>query len=188
MKKLMLLFVLVAAQVSLFAQTTAPVPQLPTDAETKLITYTEVVNTPGLTKAELYKRANAWFKKYYKNPADVIKENDSANTKIAGIHRYKLTKDVKTGKKDESVKNDAGMASYSISIMCKDGKYKYEITKINWKQQSYYPIEKWYDKKSPSYDPMYDSFLAQTDAFMKSLVEDLKKGMAESGVKPAKDW
>jgi hypothetical protein len=184
MKRLMLLFVLTAATVSSFAQApaTAPSPQLPTDADTKLITYTEVVNMPGLTKAELYKRALTWFNKYYKNPADVIKEKDSVNTKISGVHRFKITKMVK------ETKNDAGLVSYTINVMCKDGKYKYEVTKINWKQQSYYGIEKWMDKKSPSYDASYDSFLQQTDEFMKSLVADLKKGMADSGAKKAQDW
>lgn len=177
MKKLLLFFVMITLQLTAFSQS-----QLPVDADTKLVTYTEVVNMPGLSKKELYKRAEKWFRKYYKNPADVIKENDSLNTTIAGVHRFKITREVK------GVKNDAGLVQYSIKVMCKDGKYKYEVSRINWKQASYYGIEKWMDKSAGSYDPQFESYLAQTDQFVKGLIEDLKKGMNDSGVKKSEDW
>jgi hypothetical protein len=137
----------------------------------------------------LYNRALSWFKSYYKNPTDVLKETDAANGIITGIHRYKLTKDVAGSKKgDPTVKNDAGMGSYTIKLMVKDNKYKYEITKINWKQPSYYPIEKWTDKTAQHYDAVFESYLAQTDVFMKKLVEDLKTGMSQPAAKKKSDW
>lgn len=162
--------------------------QLPVDKETKLISYTEVVEMPGMPKDSLYKRAERWFRSYYKNPADVIKEQDPAKGSITGVHRFKVTKDVPSTKKNEPpVKNDAGLVSYTISVAAKDGKYRYEITKINWKQISHFPIEKWQDTKSPSYDPAYAGYLTQTDEYMKKLVEDLKKGMSYTG-KQKSDW
>lgn len=182
MKKLILLFFISAAPLAVFSQATRTI-----DPETKLITYTEVVNMPGLTKDQLYKRAHKWFHKYYKNPAEVVKEKDSVAASIKGVHRFKITKDVKTGK-NESVKNDAGLVQYDLSVMAKDGKYKYTVTRINWKQASYYPIEKWMDNKSSSYDPNFESYLGQTDQFVKGLIEELKKGMNESGEKKAADW
>ena len=112
----------------------------------------------------------------------MIREKDSVNMKISGIHRFKITKEVK------GVKNDAGMVQYTINVAAKDGKYRYEVTKINWKQTSYYGIEKWMDKSAASYDPQYESFLAQTDQFVKGLIENLKKGMADTGAKKSEDW
>lgn len=178
MRKLLLLLVLFTAPFSLIGQTS----QLPVDPETKLVTYTEVVNMPGVNQKELYKRAHKWFHKYYKNPADVIREKDSVSATITGIHRFKITKDVK------GTKSDAGMVQYTIKVMCKEGKYKYEVSKINWKQTSYYGIEKWMDKTAASYDPQFESYLAQTDQQIKAVIEDLKKGMNDAGEKKKEDW
>lgn len=180
MKRILSLLILAAAP--LFSSAQTPSTAMPVDPDTKLITYTEVVNMTGVSAKELYKRAHRWFHSYYKNPADVVKTKDSVNYTISGIHRLKITKDVK------GVQNDAGMVSYTINVMCKEGKYKYEVTKLNWKQTSYYGIEKWMDKTNQYYDPQFESFLAQTDAFVKGLIADLKKGMNDTGEKKAKDW
>src|SRR5256885_832704 len=102
MRKIFFLFAALLSTAAI-AQNGQP-SQLPTDPETKLITYTEVVNVAGVSKDELYKRAMAWFKKYYKNPADVIREKDSVNSVISGVHRFKITK---TGEK--GMKSDGGM-------------------------------------------------------------------------------
>jgi len=170
-------------------KTVTPAPQLPVDPESKLITYTELVEVPGVNQKDLYKRAHKWFKSYYKNPADVMREVDSTGYKIVGVHRFKITKDVPAAKKnDPPIKNEAGMVNYSITVAAKDGKYRYEISKINWKQTSNYPAEKWLDKKAQYYEPAFESYLAQTDLFLRSVIEDLKKSMAKSGDQKKSDW
>lgn len=162
--------------------------RLPVDKETKLVTYSEVVEMPGMSKDTLYARAMNWFKKQYKNPNEVIKEQDASKGSITGVHRFKITKEVPSNKKNEpAVKNDAGLVSYTINIAAKDGKYRYEITKINWKQASHFAIERWMDTQAATYDPAYAGYLEQTDEYMKKLVEDLKKGMTYTA-KAKSDW
>lgn len=163
---------------------------LPIDPETKLVSYNGIVDVAGANQKELYKRAMKWFRTNYKNPADVIKEQDSTTTyTISGIHRFKITKDVPGKKKDDPViKNDAGLVSYSIKVSAKDNKFRYEITKINWKQQSYYPIEKWMDKTSGYYDPAFESYLQQTDTYMKELVSSLTTAMRTGDKAKSQDW
>ena len=56
-----------------------------------------------------------------------------------------------------------------------DGKYKYEISKINWQQTSVFPIERWKDTASPSFDPAYAYYLEQTDLKIKEVIAALEK-------------
>ena len=58
MKKLLLLLGIIAFGYSSNAQA-----QLPVDSETKLVSYNEVVNMPGVSSKELYTRAVKWFHK-----------------------------------------------------------------------------------------------------------------------------
>jgi hypothetical protein len=162
---------------------------IPVDKDTKLITYTEVVPVNNVPKDSLYNRASGWFQTYFKNPGEVIKQQNPEEGTITGVHRFKLSKEVESTKKEKgTVKNDAGFVSYTVSIMCKDNKFKYELTKINWKQQSYFPIEKWMDRSSKSFTPDYDNFLAQTDEYMKKLAKDIKEGMTQEAKKKKADW
>jgi hypothetical protein len=53
--------------------------KVPVDSVTGKITYEGVVDVKGVAAGELYQRINAWFQSYYKNPTEVIRENDSTN-------------------------------------------------------------------------------------------------------------
>ena len=55
-----------------------PVPDLPIDERTNLVTYQDVVKQEG-TPQVLYARAKAWVKKFYKNTAEVIKKTMPRN-------------------------------------------------------------------------------------------------------------
>jgi hypothetical protein len=164
----------------------APVelPIMPVNEETKLIAFSGVIDE-NANKTELYKRAMNFFKNNYKNPAEVIKTQDEAGGEIEGVGRYKIfNPEDKTG-----VKTDAGLVSYTINIKLKDNKYKYEITKINWKQSSYFPVEKWMDKNSPSYQANYDQYLIQTNEQIRDLEEKLKAAMKiPSEKQKSSDW
>ncbi|MBI2967977.1 MAG: DUF4468 domain-containing protein [Bacteroidetes bacterium] len=157
------------------------VPEMPVNADTKLITYTEVVLCDG-TQQELYDKALAWYKKFYKNPTDVIRKQDPENGMIQGIARYKIFNKHKKG-----VDTDAGNVSYTILVYVKDKRYKYELTKFNWLQTSSIPIEKWQDKSSKLYSVQYEQYLIQTDAYAKDLIEKLKNHMGSNPVEDNKD-
>ena len=152
--------------------------------ETKLVTYSGVVEERA-AKDELYKRAVKFFNTNYKNPTDVIKKQDEAGGEIEGVARFTIYNPVEK----DGVKPQAGLVSYTINLKIKDGRYKYEINKINWKQASYFGIEKWMDKNSPSYKEIYDYYLVQTDEQMKELTEKLAKAMNQPSVEVKNtDW
>lgn len=118
-------------------------PQMPVDADTKLITYTGVVEVPNTTKADLYNRTLAWMNGYYKNPSEVIRERDSVNMKVVAKPRFRI----KNEANEKGLQTDAGIVQYTLTIAAKDNRFKYTISEINWKQASYFGIEKWVEQK-----------------------------------------
>ena len=74
----------------------------------------------------------------------------------------------------------AGDVMYSLTINIKDGKYRYEITKINWQQTSMFPIERWKDTASSSFNSAYPYYLKQTDEKIKEMYLTNAAGMALS--------
>ena len=159
----------------------ATVVKMPLDSGTQLVTYDMVVPVQGTSSAVLYKRALEWFHAYYKNPTEVIRENDAEKGKIVGKPRYKI---YNPADKD-GLKTDAGAVQYTITLAVKEGRYKYELTAFNWKQPSYYAIERWMDTKAQSYSPVYNHYLTQTDEYAKDLIRNLKAAMSSD--KTAKD-
>ncbi len=158
--------------------TAAPVP---VDPITKMITYEGVVEVKGATAIMLYQRTLEWFNSNYKNPTDVIRDNDEAGNKIVGKHRFKIT-----NPPDKSgVRGDAGLVQYTITIASRDGRFKYEITEFSWKQLSVYPCERWLDKSAPGYSEVYNEYLIQIDKEMLNLIANFKNYISHE--KPVKD-
>ncbi len=162
-------------------QSSAPPIQLPVDSITKLITYEGVTEAIGIKADVLYKRAMGWFKTYYKNPTEVIRENDSLKLKITGKPRFKIYNPADK----EGTKTDGGLIQYTITVAAKDGRFKYELTEFNWKQQSYYAGERWMDTKSQMYSPVYAEYLKQLDQYAKDLIKNLMDALLHE--KPVKD-
>ena len=158
---------------------------LPVDSITKLITYEGVTEAPGLKEDVLYKRFLSWFHTFYKNPAEVIRENDSLKFKITGKPRIRISNPPdKTG-----TKTDAGLVQYTITVAAKEGRFKYEITAFNWKQTSYYACERWMDTKSQTYATVYPEYLKQVDAYTIELIKNLKNSLLnEAPVKDKDKW
>lgn len=190
MKKIVLLFLcmlslnFVNAQKDKDKDAPVAIPQLPIDPATGLYTYTEVIEIPGTSKDELYKRAFAWANVFYKNPTDVIREKNPQEGKILIKARFKISNEADK----KGVVTAAGDVMYSLTLNFKDGKYKYEITKINWQQLSYYPIERWKDTSAGSYKPVYNHYLSQTDEILKAVIADFKIKIAEPPKVKSTDW
>ncbi len=158
-------------------------PEMPIDEETKIVNYKGVVELSGVTKDELYQRALNFFKSYYKNSSQVIQNADAGSGKIEGKAQFTTQKTLKNG-----VKAQADMVKYSISIMVKDGKYKYEITKINLQAPSYKPIETYFNENDPMKEEHWNTLTQADDAF-NTLIGFLKEGMEKSTSAPKKeDW
>lgn len=168
----------------LFAQNEKP-PRMPIDDETKLITYSKVVETPDVNRGDLYDRAFAWLSVYYKNPADVLREKDRDAGTMLIKARFKISNPY--DKKNE-VATAAGDVQYSLKLEFKEGKFRYTLTEINWKQQSYFAIEKWMDKTNQYYSPNWDYYLKQTDNNCKKIVADLEKAITTTKTVKKDEW
>ncbi len=184
MRKSTLSFLFViAVNCSLLAQVsnTTTANPVPVDPITKLITYEGVVEVKGAPAKILYERTLEWFKTNYKNPTDVIRENDESGNKVVGKHRFKVT-----NPPDKSgVKGDAGSVQYTITISARDGRFKYEISEFGWKQLSVYPCERWLEKSEAGYQPVYNDYLILLDKEMLELIENFKDFISHE--KPVKD-
>lgn len=162
--------------------------QMPIDPVTQMIVYSDVVDETGLNRDTIYNRAMRWFKSFYKNPLDAIKKADPEARTIEGGYRFTIQKPDPAAKKQPAGMVGAGMVNYKIIVMCKDGRFKYEIKNINWQQASAYPIEKWMDVKAAGYDPNYSGYLKQTDAYMKDLIKSLERAIETDPIKKNDDW
>ena len=114
------------------AQTQKSTIRMPIDETTKLICYSKVNEVAGEAKDVLFDRAVEWATTYYKNPTDVIREKDKEGGKLVCKARYKMS----NPPDKKGVSTDAGLAQYTLTIQFKEGRYKYDLTAINWKQIS----------------------------------------------------
>ncbi|MBL7924935.1 MAG: DUF4468 domain-containing protein [Bacteroidia bacterium] len=157
---------------------------LPRDAKSGLISYSAVKEVAGTNSAALYQRAIGWASAFYKNPADVIRERDSSGGKIVCKARFKIANPADK----KGLVTDAGNVMYTLSIQFKDGRYRYEMTAFNWKQPSYFACEKWMDKTSASYLPVYESYLQQTTAEAIRVLNSLEKALSTAAAENKDDW
>jgi len=158
-------------------------PQMPVDKTTNLITYTGVIQQQG-TPEELYAKALAWAKSYFKNAERVIKAKDPVNHKIILHPLFKVL----NPPDKKGFQTMGGIVSYIITLEFRDGRYKYTINKFAWKQPSFYPCEKWMDTAAGTYQKRFGFFLQQLDKNAKKVAADYKKAMGEAPAKKDDNW
>lgn len=177
MKTILAALLLLTAILPGFSQQASPQHQLPVDEETKKILFREVVTQEG-NKDILYDRGAEWLRAYYKSPVSVAKVQDKVNGKIEGTARIPLYYTDETG-----LKRDAGVVFYDIRLDFKDDKYRYTCTNFHLKAASMVPLEKFFNKSDPAYNPNWDSYLYQTDTTIRSLIVNLRKAMQPKEIK-----
>lgn len=98
--------------------------RFPFDTASGKITYSEVVEVKGQTAQQLYLRAKEWYARVFNSGKAVIDLDDNVNFKLIGKGQtafvFKNTLGGEPG----------GEIHYSITLMAKDGRYKYIITDI----------------------------------------------------------
>jgi len=191
--KLVLIGLLSFAAVSVSAQKrnkhkketeqTYTAPKMPVDEQSKLITYQGVIDVPGKNADEIYKMLEKWMTGYFKNSSKVIKTKDVIKHRIYASPRFRvLNPPDKNGKQLMG-----GIVKYSLIVETKDGRMRYTLNRFNWKQPSYYPIEKWLQTDSPTYQKRFAYFLQQVDKEANKVISDLKKAMKPTE-KKSDDW
>ncbi len=172
-KKIAMFAVLMVAITLTSAQKPAqlPVPDLPIDERTGLVTYQDVVRQEG-TPQELYERAQAWVKKYYKNTSEVVKNADAEKRSMllhSSVRIFSRQKDGTMMQKN--------VVYYNFKIECREGRYRYIITNFNERAAAAAPIENWFKTDSPYWSPSQYEWLNQIDEQVKALITSLEEGM-----------
>lgn len=153
--------------------------------------FTEVVKAESKTANELYYLSKIWMADTYKNAKEVIQMEDAANHTIVGKGAIRYTSKVFVGGSATT-----GIVKYTIKIMAKDGRYKYEFTDFihegNDSDSSFGHIlktenpplkigwEKWRIK-------VYKDIKEQIDKAIKPLENSLKTALNKEK-KPNDDW
>lgn len=174
------------------------VPVMPVDNSTNKISYTEVVTVDSASPADLYSRAREWFAKTYKSSKNVLQMDDKDAGKLVGNALLQVYY------KALGAQHDGGNINYTISIYLKDGRYKYEITDMYHtgpitsagKQKDYGPLELFVNDQrtypfmsKKAVQKISNSYLAQVDEYMNSLISSLKADMRKaSGAGNKNDW
>lgn len=159
-------------------------PPMEVDAKTNLITYSEVLEVAGASAAELFDRAMKWGGEHYKNFAEKLRKQDKAAGEIEIFARIPFYAYDKKGVKTT---NRQGLAQYTLTIMFKDGRYKYTVTDLNMKATSYMPLEPWLDREDPNAEN-HSYYLTDIDADIRATIKSLKDAMAVSGEGSEDDW
>lgn len=94
-----------------------------------LAEYSEVINIDSTTKNELFLSALEWINKSYNSGKTVIQTADREGGMIIG---NAISEDLIYN--NSGIRKDGGNFSYTISIYCKDNRYKYVIDNITYKQ------------------------------------------------------
>lgn len=156
------------------------------DPDTKLITYTEVVEVAGVSKDELYLRANTWLSRAFKSAKAVIDVQDKEAGKI--IAKGNISAIIKTPLVG---KQEAGTINITITLQTKDGKYKYTVDNLQHSKPigtpgswvSIGPLEQEKAKAGMMMRPSQGEWKdLKEDAFktIEEMVADLKKAMGKA--------
>ena len=173
MKKIALFFVAAMMIMAANAQKPSqlPVPDLPIDERTNLVTYQDVVKQEG-TPQVLYDRAMEWVKKYYKNTSEVIKNADADKKVIEMRSSVRIF-----SKQKDGTMVPKNIVYYNFKLECRDNRYRYTITNFNEKAAAAAPIENWFKTDSPYWSPSQYEWLTQIDGQIKELINSLEEGM-----------
>ena len=163
---------------SLMAQT-----PFPTDATTKRVSFTETVIVGDTLKKEiLYKRSQEWLLRTYPGVKFTLEDAVGLKYIIQGTFKVKLTYDFKY-KADHTV-------NYMVTIIVKDGKYKYTLTEFSMYKASTgagtsTAIETAYPKMTTQNK---SEFTTQVNAEVKRVTDDMKLYMLVGQVKAVDDF
>jgi len=160
-----------------------PEVNVPIDSETKLITYSNVVEF-GANKDELFEKANAWFHSYFKNPTGVIRERDAAKGEIMGKHQMRIF----NPHDKKGVQTMKGIIMYSVTVQTRDNRARIILNEFNIRSNSYTAIDDWADKSSRNYSNLNNYYLEQIDKEMKELLDNFNKFMMAGPEEKKDDW
>jgi len=157
--------------------------QMPRD-ENNLIAYIEVVQVDGISRDQLYSKAQEWFAMTFNDSKSVIKSEDKDLGKIIGKGNIPVT-----------VKNllrfSAGVVEFSVIFQAKDDRYRYEFRDFIHDGssgeyadgKSFGPLEQEKIKSIRISKKQWNSIKQQVHARMLDAIESFKKYLSEESIK-----
>lgn len=159
-------------------------PAMKLDPSTELITYSGVPEVAGVNAADLYDRAFKWGQDYYKNFGEKIRKQDKEGGELEIFARFPIYAYDKKGVKTTSRQ---GLVQYTLTIRFRDGRYKYTLTDLNLKAQSYQALEPWLDPED-SNAKNHAYYLTDIDAEVTATIKSMVEAIATDAKKAADDW
>ncbi|MCK0199125.1 DUF4468 domain-containing protein [Ornithobacterium rhinotracheale] len=181
MKKVLLLLFL-----CLFAMTKAQ--------EAKPLGFTKVVEVPGVSKENLYNRAKLWVSDNFKKVDYVVDVDDKEGGVLICKSNFPIQKDGFWG-----IDFD-GRINFTLKLLFKDGKYKYELTNYlhepNLNKKAFfgllttsekYPASEGYNKKDYKFnkkwfDENWKEIKSMSEEKSLIIIKSLETGMKEPNI------
>lgn len=159
-------------------------PSMPIDKDSEKITYTAVNEVAETSATDLYDRALDWATSYHKNAAEKLRVQDRDGGKMELFVRFPFYAYDKKGNKTSSRQ---GLAQYTMTILFKEGRYKYTVTDLNMKATSYQPIEPWLDPEDPN-ATNHAFYLTDIDQEIRAMLSNMKEAVATDPNEQKDDW
>lgn len=143
--------------------------QMPIDTVTRKYQYREVVTVNGATKDQLFDKARQWFVSNYKDASEVLQVQDKESGTLVGKGLFIV-----------NFQGGPRKVFHTVSIDCKDGKYRVTITDFMLKFSPAY-TEKSFELLTKNDFWGLDKLYAATDS---KVLETLKSIALKTNSKP----
>lgn len=155
---------------------------MPYNTEKKAFIIEEVVTQDGVSKTELYKRANDWITAYFTSGQKKIYERDPDQNFI------KLKDRISDYRQDKKERVSDGVIEFHIDIYLKDGKYKYSFYNFKtFADANSQPIEKWMEPNHGKPE-VAKAMYTNLNSLMQEIIDNMKKYMQTGKQAPKSDF
>ena len=184
MRHIFLLAFMAISTIGFAQKNKVKIPEMPINEETGLIEYADNDAVNGASASDLYDRAYNWGKGYYKNYAEKLRVQDKENGRMEIFGRFLI---FAHDKKGAVTSGKIGLIQYTLGIDFKEGRYRYNLSKINQKAASYSPVENWLDgSDANASNNAYK--LIDIDTHIQELLAALNKALNTAPKAAEDDW
>jgi len=162
---------------------------MPVDKTTGKITYTEVVKVDSVSQKELYNASKLWAMRAF---ADSKHVNEVKN---AETFTLSLAPSVETRDLNSNLKT--GYLYYTLTIECRDGRYKYTLTDFKHEKNPETNVCDGGNLENANYDcpglvlnkkKFWADIKQQANDNIVALIADMKKSIVQNAVHKSSDW